>query len=188
MYFDEVCKRLSSAPINLAKGSAAKNITVPIITDAIKIKTMEHEKILLAVVSSFLPSAIEIGTDAPTPTRSASEKFIITRGIAILTAAKATSPNFCPINTPSMMLYIDIANILIIPGNATVKNSLHGDIVANIVFESIFIFLFPLKVITKNKARLLPRQNTFRITGLTRHLLFEQDRDRSVALRCSLLR
>ena len=113
-------------------------------TDAIKIKMMEQENTLFAVFSSFLPSAMEIGTEAPTPTRSAIEKFIITRGIAILTAANAASPNLWPINIPSNMLYIDMANILTMPGNATVKNSLHGDMVENIVFESSFIFAYSI--------------------------------------------
>ena len=72
-----------------------------------------------------------------------SEKFIITRGIAILTAANAPSPSTCPINIPSTILYIDIANILIMPGAATIKNSRHGFSVAYIFSAFIFISLSP---------------------------------------------
>ena len=87
---------------------------------------------------------MDMGADAPTPIRSASEKFIITRGIAIFTAANAPSPRVCPIKMPSMMLYIDMANILIIPGAATIKNSRQGLIVAYIssVFILAFFFIF----------------------------------------------
>lgn len=51
----------------------------------------EHENILFAFLGSSLPSATEMGAAAPTPIRSASEKFIITRDIAIFTAANAPS-------------------------------------------------------------------------------------------------
>ena len=60
---------------------------------AMNIIRTEQEKTLFAVLWSFFPRAIEIGTDAPTPIRSASEKFIITKGMAILIAAKAPSPS-----------------------------------------------------------------------------------------------
>ena len=141
-YLTEVSSRRSSAPIILQRGSAAKNITAPIITAVTNIIMTEHEKTLLAVLCSFLPSAIDIGTDAPTPIRSASEKFIITSGIAIFTAANAPSPSFCPINAPSMMLYIDMANILIIPGKATIKKSFHGLMAAYMASVSRFILYF----------------------------------------------
>ena len=94
MYLTEVSRRRSSAPINLERGSAVKSIIVPIITEAMKISTTEHEKTLFAVFSSFLPKAIEIGTDAPTATRSVKEKLIIIMGKAIFTAANAASPSF----------------------------------------------------------------------------------------------
>ena len=71
--------------------------------------------------------------------RSESEKFIITRGIAIFTAANAPSPRVCPIKMPSMMLYTDIANILIIPGIATLKKSRQGFIKAYI--SSVLVFI-----------------------------------------------
>ena len=44
----------------------------------------------------------------------------------MLTAANAPSPSIYPIKMPSKILYIDIANILIIPGAATTKNSRQG--------------------------------------------------------------
>ena len=66
---------------------------LPIIIDTQNIIITEHENILFAVLWSSLPSDTEIGADAPTPMRSASEKFIITRGIAIFTAANAPSPS-----------------------------------------------------------------------------------------------
>ncbi len=161
--------------MSLASGSAAKNMIVPIITDAIRIKIIEQEKILFAVFSSFFPRAMEIGTDAPTPTRSAIEKLIITIGIAILTAANATSPNFCPIKIPSKMLYIDIANILTMPGNATVKNNLHGESVENIVLESIFIFCLFLRI---------PTLNIFQNTRYERLYFFPRCIDAKMIARC----
>ena len=104
MYRAAVSARLSSAPMNRARGSAAKNITVPITSAAIKISRIEQEKILLAVFSSFLPSAMDMGTEEPTPTRSDREKLIRITGKAILTAAKAASPSFWPMNMPSRMV------------------------------------------------------------------------------------
>ena len=94
---------------------------------------------LFAVLWFSLPSAMEMGADAPTPMRSASEKFIITRGIAIFTAANAPSPSICPIKIPSIMLYTDIANMLTIPGIATTKNSRHGFMVAYIISAFVFV-------------------------------------------------
>ena len=73
-------------------------------TDAEKMRTKEQEKKLLALARSPRPSAMEMGTDEPTPTRSASEKLIMTKGMARLTAANAASPSRCPIKAPSMML------------------------------------------------------------------------------------
>ena len=92
-YLTEVSSSTSSAPIRRQSGSAAKNITAPIMTDVMNIIITEQENTLFAVSLSFLPSAIEIGTDAPTPIRSAREKLIITSGIAIFTAANAPSPS-----------------------------------------------------------------------------------------------
>jgi hypothetical protein len=57
-------------------------------------------------------------------------------GNAMFIAAKANSPSVWPMKIPSIIEYTDMANILTIPGSATVKNSFHGFIVANICLES----------------------------------------------------
>ena len=72
--------------------------------------------------------AIDMGTDDPTPIRSASEKLISIRGKARFTAAKACSPKNCPTNTPSNSPQSDETTMLIAPGTATVKNSRRGGV------------------------------------------------------------
>ena len=138
-YLTEVTSNSPSAPIIRASGSAAKNMMLPISTAARKIIMTAQEKTLFAVSWSPFPSAMDIGAEAPTPIRSAREKLIITSGMAILMAAKALSPRVWPMNMPSTMLYRDIANMLIMPGIATTKNSRHGFIAAYISSVGVLI-------------------------------------------------
>ena len=92
IYRTAVSRSSPSAPISRESGSAAKNMILPITMDAINIIITEQVKVLLALLWSSLPSATEIGAEAPTAMRSEIEKLINTRGIAILIAAKALSP------------------------------------------------------------------------------------------------
>lgn len=56
---------------------------------------------MFASCSSFLPRLMEIGTEEPTPIRSASAKLMMTKGIARFSAAKGVSPKNCPTKMPS---------------------------------------------------------------------------------------
>ena len=71
---------------------------------------------------------MDMGTAEPTPIRSASEKLIITNGMARLTAAKAVSPRKRPTKTPSIVWYSAEASILIAPGMEARKNSFSGGV------------------------------------------------------------
>ena len=86
----------------IRNGAAAYRI-MPITMPAIKIIRHAQVKILFASCSFFLPRLTEIGTDEPTPIRSASAKLMITNGIARLRAAKGVSPKNLPTNTPSII-------------------------------------------------------------------------------------
>ena len=81
-----------SAPISWIKNGAVTNKIAPIIAPEATIMIHEQVKMLFAFSSSFLPRQIDIGTEEPTPIRSANAKFMITKGIARLRAANAVSP------------------------------------------------------------------------------------------------
>ena len=68
---------------------------------AITIIRQAHVKILLASFSRFCPSFTEIGTEEPTPIKSARAKLMMTKGMARFNAAKAVVPRKRPTNTPS---------------------------------------------------------------------------------------
>ena len=61
-----------------------------------------QEKMLLAAASRFWPRLMDMGTDEPTPIRSASAKLMITNGMLKFSAANAVSPRIRPTNTPSI--------------------------------------------------------------------------------------
>ena len=119
-----------SIPSSCASGLASRNArmmgapnqsTSPISAPAQVIIISAQVNILLASFSSCLPRAIEIGTADPTATRSEREKLIITKGNAILIAAKAVSPRIFPMKIPSKSPKIALASILIAPGIAAIK-------------------------------------------------------------------
>ena len=85
-----------SAPIIFMKKGARMYMKSPINIPKNTMRTQESENILSAV--SFFPSPrkIEMGTEEPTPIRSAMAKFMITNGIARLTDAKAVAPRNLP--------------------------------------------------------------------------------------------
>ena len=68
-----------------------------------KIMMQAQVNMLWASFSFFRPRFMDMGTEAPTPIRSAREKLMITKGIARFTAAKAVEPRNCPTNIPSMV-------------------------------------------------------------------------------------
>ena len=79
---------------------------------------------------------MEIGTDEPTPIRSAREKLMMTKGMARLTAANAVAPRYCPTNIPSMVWYRAEASILTAPGMDARKKSFSGDVTEKSLCES----------------------------------------------------
>ena len=86
---------------------------------------------LLASASFFSPSRTEIGTADPTPIRSASEKLMITSGIARFRAAKASPASIRPTRTPSMVWYRAEASMPTEPGIAARKNSFTAGVFEN---------------------------------------------------------
>ena len=80
---------------------------------------------------------MDMGTAEPTPIKSASEKLIMTNGMARLSAAKAVSPRKRPTKTPSSVWYSAEASMLIAPGMEARKNSLTGGVFANSAVEFI---------------------------------------------------
>ena len=82
---------------------------------------------------------MEMGTADPTPIKSASEKLIITKGMARLIAAKAVAPKNWPTNIPSSVWYNAEASILIAPGIEASKNSLSGGVFENNAVEFIYV-------------------------------------------------
>ena len=92
---------------------------------------------LLASFSSRRPRAMEMGTAAPTPIRSARAKLMMTKGMARFRAAKEVLPRNCPTNRPSKSWYKAEASMLTEPGRAAVKNSLTGGVLANKTLGSI---------------------------------------------------
>ena len=76
-----------------------------------------------------------MGTEAPTPIRSAREKLITTKGMARLTAAKAVDPKNWPTKTPSIIPYRAEASMLTAPGRAARKKSLTGGVRAKSASE-----------------------------------------------------
>ena len=91
-----------SAPIRVRRAGAARKRTAPMRAPVPKISRQAQVKILLAARSSPWPRRTEMGTEEPTPIRSARAKLIITKGIARLMAAKAASPRTWPTSTPSI--------------------------------------------------------------------------------------
>lgn len=63
-------------------------IKMPVAT----IMVQAQENMLFASSSSLRPKWMEMGTEEPTPIRSAREKLMMTKGIARFNAAKAVSP------------------------------------------------------------------------------------------------
>ena len=94
-----------------------------------------------------------MGTDEPKPIRSASEKLMMTNGMARLSAANAVPPRNWPTNTPSIVWYSAEASMLIAPGIAAIKNSLSGAVLANKVAEFIGISFLVLPVSRKRPRR-----------------------------------
>ena len=80
---------------------------------------------------------MEMGTEDPTPTRSAREKLMITKGMARLRAAKAVASRKLPTKTPSRSWYKEEASMLTAPGTEAMKNSLTGGVLAKSAVESI---------------------------------------------------
>ena len=60
-------------------------------------------KMISALSFLPLPRKMDIGTEEPTPIRSAREKLMMTKGSARLSAAKAVSPRKWPTKIPSMV-------------------------------------------------------------------------------------
>ena len=85
-------------------------------------------KMLLASSSCPWPRWMEIGTEEPTPIRSASAKLMMTNGIARLSAANAVAERSWPTSMPSISWYSADASMLIEPGSAAKKNSFSGGV------------------------------------------------------------
>ena len=85
----------------MSSGAAAYK-SAPTATPAPTIMAQAQEKMLLAAASRFWPKLMDMGTDEPTPIRSASAKLMITNGMLKFSAANAVSPRIRPTNTPSI--------------------------------------------------------------------------------------
>ena len=81
---------------------------------------------MLALLSSFLPKKMEMGTEEPTPTNSAKAKFIIISGMASPSAANAVVPISLPANKVSKTEKRDEASMLMPPGSAAFQKSFAG--------------------------------------------------------------
>ena len=134
-----------SAPIRRISSGAAANRMPPITTPAPTIIRQAQVKMLFASCSSFRPRQMEIGTAEPTPIRSASEKLMMTNGMARLSAAKAVAPRNCPTKTPSSVWYSAEASMLTAPGMEAMKKSFSGGVFANNAFEFISGLPSPFK-------------------------------------------
>ena len=84
-----------------------------------------------------------MGTEEPTPIRSASEKLMITKGMARFSAAKAVSPRIRPTKIPSRSWYRAEASMLTAPGTAAMKKSFVGETLENRYLESIAYLQIP---------------------------------------------
>ena len=76
-------------------------MSAPVAAPEAKISTQAQVKMLSASRFSPLPRSTAMGTEEPTPMRSARAKLMMTKGMARLSAAKAVSPRNCPTKTPS---------------------------------------------------------------------------------------
>ena len=79
--------------MTVIKAGAIRNIRKPSMADAMRIRMTATEKMLSASFFLPCPRLMEIGTDDPTPIRSATAKLMMTKGIARLIAAKAVLPS-----------------------------------------------------------------------------------------------
>ena len=139
-----------SAPISAIRRGAAKNSSPPIARPARKIRTIARENILFASSPLPSPSAIDIGTEEPTPMRSAREKFMITKGIARLMAANAVLPRKRPTKTPSSVWYIADASMPMAPGSAAFRKSLPGFVFTKRLCCSMFLIFVFLQFLFKS--------------------------------------
>ena len=139
-----------SAPISAIRRGAAKNNSPPIARPARKIRTIARENILFASSPLPSPSAIDIGTEEPTPMRSAREKFMITKGIARLMAANAVLPRKRPTKTPSSVWYIADASMPMAPGSAAFRKSLPGFVLTKRLCCSMFLIFVFLQFLFKS--------------------------------------
>ena len=100
-YWTAMAAKSPSAPIRRISSGAAAYRMPPTAAPAPTIITQAQEKMLLASSSCFRPKLMEMGTEEPTPIRSARAKLMITKGMARFSAAKAVSPRNCPTKMPS---------------------------------------------------------------------------------------
>src|SRR5699024_4254100 len=112
-------------------------MTAPITAPAPTIKKQAQVKMLLAFCRSFWPRATEMGTDEPTPTRSAREKLMMTKGMARLRAANEVESRKLPTKMPSISWYSEEASMPTAPGREAMKNSFRGGVLENSAVESI---------------------------------------------------
>ena len=95
-------KSSPSAPMAESRGEDKPKSIAPSTAPEAAIPMHAQVNTLFALSYSFLPNEWDIITEEPTPIRSATAKFMITNGMARLTAANAVSPKNCPTIIPSI--------------------------------------------------------------------------------------